>query len=581
MEWVAARHGDDTALRAAWGAGLRAGDSVSNPAMEIYGAWQMHADGPDWGLGPVLAERARLGDFIRFLAETQRGYYDRRRQEIAGLGFEGLFVTTAWRAGGPAAEAANAWTDDAGDAIDRHSYFGGGVGGHQVAVGTVNAETHLDQPGSGIVGGHLYGAAGERVVLFQVEDKPVIMSEWTQSPPNEWKAEIAPLQAFYGMGLNGWDASIHFATSLPRLGSGWPSDARAPSSYVSETPHYFGQLPALARALHLGHVREGELVAGRRLVLDELFAGFDPLSRDLPAGRGYPGEAGLRTPPEVAAIGRVTFAPDHADRSVKVDWDSYWDTAAEVIRSTTGELTWDYGDRVVRVETPWTQGLIGFAGGARHDLPAVQIDVVTAFVSLLFTPLDDRPLAESEHVLITALARDRQWNTTYSADRRQLLQVGGPPLLLEPVQATITFPGAAILSAVAVDVHGVPTATEVARTGNTITIDGTYQSYYYEVRRAPAARCIHRSDASGLAPLTPARDALFLASPDPGGVTLDAMAPLARVPYDCGIASGAPDPEPVLDPSANPLIFYQVGPDPGGPLRLVKDDVLRTVRFEY
>ena len=60
------------------------------------------------------------------------------------------------------------------------------------------------------------------------------------------KREIAPLFAFYGMGLQGWDASYHFAANGPRIGDGWPHLG----SYVSDTPHYIGQFPALAFAIY-------------------------------------------------------------------------------------------------------------------------------------------------------------------------------------------------------------------------------------------------------------------------------------------------------------------------------------------
>jgi len=43
-----------------------------------------------------------------------------------------------------------------------------------------------------------------------------------------------------------------------------------------------------------------------------------------------------------------------------------------------------------------------------YHLPAVTVDrIETPFISLLFTPLDDKPLIESEHILITALAQDK------------------------------------------------------------------------------------------------------------------------------------------------------------------------------
>jgi len=150
-------------LAAAWGAGMRAGDSVGNPDMDIYGAWEMAAAGP---ANPN--ELQRMGDCIHFLADTQRGFFEQRESRLRSLGFRGVFVTTAWKAGGPAANAANIYCDYAGGAIDRHAYAGGGVGGHGIAVGDVYNHTHLEAPGTRLLA----------EVFQQAEDKPFTVSEW-------------------------------------------------------------------------------------------------------------------------------------------------------------------------------------------------------------------------------------------------------------------------------------------------------------------------------------------------------------------------------------------------------------------
>ena len=157
-------------------------------------------------------------------------------------------------------------TDDAMEAIDTHNYFGGGSGGHNITTGSVNNSTHLNKAGRGIL------SSG----LWQIEGKPFIMTEWTQLPPNQWKAEIAPLVAFYGMGLQGWDASYHFAGSRSYMGDGWPRMR----SYVTETPHYISQFPALAFAIYNGHFDEGDTVSARRLSTDEIFSGTDVLEQE-------------------------------------------------------------------------------------------------------------------------------------------------------------------------------------------------------------------------------------------------------------------------------------------------------------
>ena len=469
MEWLKNRYTNEANLRQAWGAGVLNGDSVNNPSMKIYGAWEMEADGPVFN---KTREQKRLGDFIRFLAETQRDYYQRRKQQIRDAGFKGVIISTAWKAGGAAADSANLWTDDAMDAIDRHNYFGGGAGNHNIIEGSVNNATHLDRPGRGILS----------VGLYQVEDKPFTVTEWTQKPPNQWKAEIAPLFAFYGMGLQGWDASFHFHSSRSFMGNGWPSLR----SYVTATPHYIAQFPALAFAIYNNHFQEGDIVAARRLETDEIFNGIDALSQDF-SGGGYDENepsGNLETPTEILAIGRVTAKiADGLDHSYSADWDQYWDSFRRTVTSNTGQLTWDYGNRLVKVHSEKTQGVIGFAGGHGIELPAVHFDIRTPFVSLLFTPLDNQPLIHSEHILITALAQDKQTGAVYNAGGTQLIEAGGPPLLLEPVRAHIKLKGAPIQTIKVVDLYGVPTDQEVESEDNGFTIDGRYATYYYEIKR--------------------------------------------------------------------------------------------------
>ena len=455
-QWAKKRYGTDKALRRAW----KTRDRLSAGELRIYGAWQMKGKKPD----------RRMGDFIRFLTDVQRGFYERREKEFRDLGFKGVTVTTAWRAGGSAAGAANLYCDTAMDMIDRHNYFGGGAGGHRITIGKVNNASHLSQPGRGIL------ALG----MYQVHDHPFAVSEWTQLPPNQWKAEIAPLFAFYGMGLQGWDASCHFASDLPRIGDGWPKLR----SYVTDTPHYIGQFPALAFAIHKRHIAQGPIVAARQLSTDSLFTGVDPLGQDFTGG-GWDRKqlrGSLSTPRHVLAIGRVTVGFE-GGQSQRSDWDQYHDRNTGVIRSATGELAWDTKRRVVRVMSAKTQAVIGFAGGDRLELPGATVAIATPFVSLIFTPLDDRPLVESRHILITAMARDMQRGTRYNAEGSRLEAIGGPPLLMEPVQATITLKGPPIKRVNVLDLYGVPTDNDIATRANAFHIDGTHQTYYYQVVR--------------------------------------------------------------------------------------------------
>jgi hypothetical protein len=444
------------------------GDDWDANELRLMGAHHWASDGPQY---EYSGQTRRAGDYIEFLAKIQRDYYSRRQRQVRQAGFKGATVTTAWKSGGPAASMANLYADTVADVIDRHNYFGGGDGGHRIVEGKVNNGTHLAQPGRGLLA----------VGLFQIADRPFAISELSQLPPNPWKAEAAPLYGFYGMGLQGWDAVYSFAMNSHRMADGW----HHLSKYVVETPHYMGQFPAIAFAIHNEHIAQGDTVSARHLSRAQVFSGTDPLGQSL-AGGGYDAKelvGRLTTPPLALAVGRVTIQFGNG-QTEQQDLSPYHDQVKKQITSTSGQLVWNYGKRYVEVRSTKTQAVIGFAGDQTFDLPGVVVKVTTPFVSLIFTPLDNADLVDSRQILITAMARDKQTGSQYNADLSQLVKIGGPPLLMEPVQATIRLKGARPGSVRPCDFYGVPRSEpiEIASDGS-FKIDGRFRTYYYEVRR--------------------------------------------------------------------------------------------------
>ena len=463
--WVKAKYVTDDAVEKAWG--KLDGESLANGELALMAPWELGMTGPE---GKFKGQLKRAGDYIEFLHALTRGLYVDCEKVIRGTGYKSLTITTNWLAGNASSDFANIEADTVGSMIDRHNYAGGGAGGHNVGEGGVYADSHLGKPGQ-----YLFS-----IGLKQVGDKPFSMTEWTMCPPNQWKHECAPLFAFYGMALQGWDASCHFAQTGSRLGDGWPGMR----SYASDTPHYMGQFPALAFALHRGHLKESPPAAERFVNKAELFSGISPVLQDYYNGTELQKAPG-GTPAEVFAMGRVTLNfKEGEDRAV--DFDQFWKKPEKTIHSVTGELVWDYGKERVQVRGPKTQALLGRFEGTSTDLPSVRVsDVKTPMMSLIFTPLDDQPLASSKRILITAMARDKQTGAHYSADGTKLLVTGTAPLLMEPVQATLKFAGVKPVSVLPCDHYGLPISgkTVPIASDGSMTIDGTFRAYYYEVKR--------------------------------------------------------------------------------------------------
>ena len=87
-------------------------------------------------------------------------------------------------------------------------------------------------------------------------------------------------------------------------------------------------------------------------------------------------------------------------------------------------------------------------------------------------------------ILITAMAREKQTGAEFNADWSQLSKFGSPPLLMEPVQATIRLKGEPPLTVRPLDVYGVPKdAHVIVGADGSFTIDGRYRTYYYVIQR--------------------------------------------------------------------------------------------------
>ena len=107
--------------------------------------------------------------------------------------------------------------------------------------------------------------------------------------------------------------------------------------------------------------------------------------------------------------------------------------------SDTGELCWDSRQGLVTIDTPRTQGVVGFADGQRIELADVVLQCRTRYCSVLVSSLSTRPIRSAARLLITAVARaensGQEWSagrTTIAAEHR-----GRAPVLVEPVNASV------------------------------------------------------------------------------------------------------------------------------------------------
>jgi hypothetical protein len=330
----------------------------------------------------------------------------------------------------------------------------------------------LTEPGSGLL------STG----MQQVLDRPFAFSEWMSLLPNEWTAEASPLIAAYGMGLQGWDASYSFASNEPRISS--TVQARGHGVYNTDAISQMGLFPSLANMIYRNDVQEGALAAVLNVQPEQLKSGEVGFRQEVEQTydiKSFTGDV----PSEALAVGKVAvnFTESEAGTSSS-NYQAYWDREKQMIQSNTAQLSWSYGEqKYFTINTPGTQGIVGFAQYKNHVLEDINISTDNPFAVIILSSLNPKDnIAEADRLLLTTLARSRNTGMRYSADGKKLLEVGDSPVLLEPVNLRLKLKKQKSVKVHVLDHVGRRTGQSFMVEDGQLSLDGKqYKTIYYEI----------------------------------------------------------------------------------------------------
>lgn len=479
-DWLRDQYGSHAGLMDAWGEKALGGfekDGFNddehldrNNILPLGNPWYWD---PEQLNGSQAYRRQRLLDTLVFLYEQQCAFYDRYVAAVRTAGYEGEVLGSNWQAGRAVSHYYNLHSDYRVGTIDRHNYFGGG------RKGPFDAASMLTVPGSGMLS----------VGMQQVVDRPFMLSEWIHVFPNEWGVEGPALIGAYGMGLQGWDVSYLFQNR----DRGGFSDRVGRDQWDVTAPQVLGIFPAVARQVLRGDVSESTVTAVRQVSLPALRQGkldFEDSTKQQHDVKSFDSD---KVPAATLAVARsvVTFTEGPA-QTPTFDLSPYRD--GNRFRSSTHQLVWHGGagprEGFVTIDTPGTCALIGFAQGHTANLRDVTITSQSRFGAVYVTVRDAQgSLATSDALLIVALARARNTGMKLSESEDELLERGQPPVLLEPVKATIRLERGGQPTVTLLDHDGVRTETTLPVKNGVLQIDGERdRTPYYLVeykRRRP------------------------------------------------------------------------------------------------
>lgn len=476
-DWLAKRYGTQKKLAESWGAALDGMQGDGGNAGESLEARNILPLGNPWFLDNQIAEGVnsqRLRDTAEFLLESQNNFYRRATDAIRATGYQGPIIASNWQAGEKTGHFLNLWSDAQFGIVDRHNYLAGAAGqpDHIMATGfPFFNSTSLSDPGSALLSTGMQQVAGH----------PFSISEWLAIPPLEWAAAETAIIAIYGMGLQGWDMSYFFASN----GDGFSPTLEYPGNkkFNNLTAHGIGMFPVLSRMVLRGDIQEGDIVANRRLSLNQaLLQTYDFTNKtvqegDLKSFTGTPGHNAL-------AVGRVLIDFTKEDSTSEIrDLDSQ--RSGDTWTSTTGQLRWTapggYQTGFITVDSAGTQGVLGFAPPEPQQLGQLTITPKDRYSVVMATAMEpDRDLSNCDEALLLAISRVR--NTGMKLGHGLILDIGKAPTILEPVKATIEFKRTP-KSVTALDADGHPREGTVSLQGKTLELNTSeHKSIYYLIK---------------------------------------------------------------------------------------------------
>jgi len=159
------------------------------------------------------------------------------------------------------------------------------------------------------------------------------------------------------------------------------------------------------------------------------------------------------------------------------------------IQSDTKELSYDYGRGLLVINTPRTQGAVGFLGKAgKLKFGAVEFEAKTPFGALFFVSMKDKPLSETERVLVFAIARAENTNQLSIRYPHKLVLTfeGKAPVMCEPIIADITLQHKGEIKVFCLDAYGeksdeIP-VVRIAKNKCQFSIGSDKKAVYYEIQ---------------------------------------------------------------------------------------------------
>jgi hypothetical protein len=308
--------------------------------------------------------------------------------------------------------------------------------------------------------------------------KPYTVSEVNHPFPNQYASEGIPILAAYA-GFQGWDGIVWYSFEQKR-DPNWKPYVGDPFD-MSLDPVKMPQMAAGALMFVRGDLQAANLTLERSYTTKQVWdSRFLDRSERPYFTPGFPANLPLLHGSRIGSL--------EAPSAVSPAYEG----ATSPLRSDTGQLAWYVSTRgnptragLVTIDSPRSQGLIGYVKANGKSVTNLAADVKNDFCAIVLNSLEDKPIAESGKLLLTAGVRVENTDMTWDANRTHTARQGHSPSLIEPVTGQIilrNLDSVSSVSAIPLDGSGKalrdPIAAEKTEAGWSLTVGDPATTWY-------------------------------------------------------------------------------------------------------
>jgi hypothetical protein len=254
---------------------------------------------------------------------------------------------------------------------------------------------------------------------FALTDKPFLVTEWAQPFPNEYRLEAFPFLVCYGQ-LQGWQGLCQFDYELSDM------HKTITAFNLGAMPDLLAQWSILAPVFHRQYIK-----AASSFVTEHI---DNILLYNVPAYSDFTERYSFL--PFITRTGKTFSGASGADRSA---FASFVNMTSGEITAETDELVFSPRTNTFRMQSPFAQGITGkIAADTAYHFSFFSIELEQAsFASILAVSEDDKPLGESNSILLSLVSEIAMTGQQYDLHRKRIVQKGALPMLGKRIKGKI------------------------------------------------------------------------------------------------------------------------------------------------